>query len=103
MRRLFGDLADAESGPIGMWIYTAHKYGMNALLEFKPGESAMTPAGQAAFQKRQQSRDATLICHNRYGWPVASLLSEPFKIPRAPKETMILYEVDNLHRQVFSL
>lgn len=102
MQRLFGNLADAESGPIGMEIFTVHKYGMNALLEFKPGESAMTPAGQAAFQKRQQSRDVTLVCHNRYGWPVASLLSEPFKILQAPKETMILYEVDNLHRQVFA-
>src|SRR5579863_5483063 len=31
-----------------------------------------------------------------------ALLSEPFKILQAPKETMILYEVDNLHRQVFA-
>jgi hypothetical protein len=102
MQRLFGNLADAESGPIGMEIYTVHKYGMNALLDAKPGESLLTPAGEAAFQKRQQTRDVTNVCHNRYGWPVVSLLSEPFKIVQAPAETMLLYEIDNVHRQVFT-
>lgn len=102
MKHYFGNLADAESGPIGMEIYTVHKYGMNALLDFKPGEKIMTPAGEAAFKKAQQTRDVTNVCHNRYGWPVAGLLSEPMKIVQAPKETMILYEVDNLHRQVFA-
>jgi len=33
---------------------------------------------------------------------VAGLLTEPFKIVQAPKETLILYEVDNLRRQVFA-
>ncbi|HTA42451.1 MAG TPA: hypothetical protein VK789_08390 [Bryobacteraceae bacterium] len=101
MKRLFGNLADAESGPIGMEITTVHKYGMNALADLKPGESLLSPAGEATFKKRQQERDITNVCHNRYGWPVASLLSEPMKIIQSPKVTMILYEVDNLHRQVF--
>ncbi len=39
----------------------------------------------------------------RYGWPVLSLLSEPFKIVQAPKETMIVYETitstAGLHRR----
>lgn len=101
MKRLYGSLADAESGPIGMEIFTVHKYGMNALVDFKPGE-LLTPAGEAAFQKWQKTRDVTNVCHNRYGWPVAGLLSEPLKIVQAPKVTMILYEVDNLHRQIFT-
>ncbi len=62
----------------------------------------MTPAGQAAFKKIQQTRDVKDVCHNRYGWPVLSLLSEPFKIVQAPRETMIVYEIDNQHRQVFT-
>jgi hypothetical protein len=33
MKRLFGNLADDESGPIGMEIYSVHKYGMSALLD----------------------------------------------------------------------
>ncbi|HEX4134585.1 MAG TPA: hypothetical protein VHY84_08255 [Bryobacteraceae bacterium] len=102
MKHLYGDLADAESGPIGMEIFTVHKYGMNAMVDFKPSESPLSPAGDAVFRKRQESRDVTNVCHNRYGWPVAGLLSEPMKLVQAPKLTMILYEVDNLHRQVFT-
>ena len=30
------------------------------------------------------------------------LLAEPMKIVQARKETAILYEVDNIHRQVFT-
>ena len=30
---------------------------------------------------------------------MAGLLAEPFKIVQAPKETMILYEVDGLHHR----
>ena len=33
---------------------------------------------------------------------MAGLLSEPFKIVQAPKETLILYEIDGLHRQIFT-
>jgi hypothetical protein len=102
MKRIFGNLAEAENGPIGMEIFTVHKYGMNALLDFKPGELPMTPAGDAAFKKTQETRDVTNVCHNRYGWPVLGLLSEPLKIVQAPKLTMILYEIDNQHRQVFT-
>jgi hypothetical protein len=36
------------------------------------------------------------------GIPLAGLLSEPIKIVQAPKLTMLLYEVDNLHRQIFT-
>jgi len=35
------------------------------------------------------------------GIPEADFLSEPIKIVQAPRETMILYEVGNLHRQIF--
>ena len=33
---------------------------------------------------------------------MAGLLSEPIKIVQAPRLTMLLYEVDNLHRQIFT-
>jgi hypothetical protein len=101
MKKFYGPAADEEAN-IGMEIFTVHKYGLNALLDAKPGEQVMTAAGQAAFKQRQQSRNVKDVCHNRYGWPVLSLLSEPFKIVQAPKETMIVYEIDNQHRQVFT-
>jgi hypothetical protein len=101
MKKFYGSAADEEAN-IGMEIFTVHKYGLNALLDAKPGEQVMTAAGQAAFKERQQTRNVKDVCHNRYGWPVLSLLSEPFKIVQAPKETMIVYEIDNQHRQVFT-
>jgi len=33
------------------------------------------------------------------GIPSAGLLSEPLKIVQAPRLTMVLYQVGNLHRQ----
>jgi hypothetical protein len=54
------------------------------------------------MKRRAAERRVDNVCHGEYGWPVAGLLAEPFKIVQAPKETMILYEVDGLHRQVFT-
>ena len=54
------------------------------------------------MKQRAAERKVDNVCHGEYGWPVAGLLAEPFKIVQAPKETMILYEVDGLHRQVFT-
>ena len=103
LRRLFGGAAadELEASPLGMEIGSAHKYAMNILLDLKPGESILTPAGEAAMKKRAAERDVSNVCHGEYGWPVAGLLTEPFKILQAPKETLILYEVDNLRREIF--
>jgi len=104
LRRIFGNqFADElEASPIGMEIGSAHKYAMNILLNLKPGDSLLTPAGEAMMKQRAAERDPSNVCHGEYGWPVAGLLTEPFKIVQAPKETLILYEVDNLRRQVFA-
>jgi len=87
---------------IGMENEAVHKYGFNILLDTKPGEVKMTPDGEAAMKRRIADRRVDNVCHGEYGWPVAGLLAEPMKLVQAPKETMILYEVDNLHRQVFT-
>jgi hypothetical protein len=52
------------------------------------------------MKRHTPERQATNVCHSEYRWPVAGLLSEPIKIVQTPRETMILYEVDNMHRQV---
>jgi hypothetical protein len=104
IKRIFGEQFADElaASPIGMEAGTQHKYAMNILLDFKPGESPLSPQGEAAMTKHAAERRVDNVCHGEYGWPVAGLLSEPFKILQAPKETMILYEVDNLHRQIFA-
>lgn len=103
-KRMFGAAYEAESRAalIGMELESVHKYALNILLDFKPAESPLRPEGEAAMKRRAAERRVDNVCHGEYGWPVAGLLAEPFKVVQAPKETMILYEVDNLHRQIFT-
>ena len=92
---------ESQSALLGMELEVVHKYGLNVFADMKPGESILTPAGEVAMKKRAAEQRVDNVCHGEYGWPVAGLLAEPFKIVQAPKETMILYEVDGLHRQIF--
>src|SRR5215471_4758399 len=103
-KRIFGSRYEVESQSalIGMELESVHKYGINILLDVKAAESLLTPEGQAAMKRRAAEQRVDNVCHGEYGWPVAGLLAEPFKIVQAPKETMILYEVDGLHRQIFA-
>ena len=103
-KRMFGDRYEAESQAalIGMELESVHKYALNILVDFAPKESPLRPEAEALMKKRAAERRVDNVCHGEYGWPVAGLLAEPFKIVQAPKETMILYEVDGLHRQVFT-
>jgi hypothetical protein len=102
-KRILGPAYETESQSalLGMELEVVHKYGLNIFSDMKPGESILTPAGEAAMKRRAAGQRVDNVCHGEYGWPVAGLLAEPFKIVQAPKETMILYEVDGLHRQVF--
>lgn len=92
---------ESQSALLGMELEVVHKYGLNIFADMKPGESILTPAGEAAMKQRAAEQRVDNVCHGEYGWPVAGLLAEPFKIVQAPKETMILYEVDGLDRQIF--
>ena len=65
-------------------------------------EGLLRPEGEAAMKRRAAERRNDNVCHGEYGWPVVSLLAEPFKIVQAPKETLFVYEIDSLHRQVFT-
>ena len=103
-KRILGAAYEAESqvALIGMELETVHKYALNIFADLKPGESLMRPEAEALMKQRAAERRVDNVCHGEYGWPVAGLLAEPFKIVQAPKETMILYEVDGLHRQIFA-
>jgi len=103
MRRLYGDMIDAavKVDVPGMEIGTQHKYAFNILLDFKPAESPMRPEA-AEILKRAGNRNPADVCMGHPGIPLADLLSEPIKIIQSPRTTVILYEVDNMHRQVFT-
>ena len=93
---------ESQSALIGMELESVHKYALNILADFKPGESPLSAEGERLMKKRAAEQQVTNVCHGEYGWPVAGLLAEPLKIVQAPKVTLILYEVDNLRRQIFT-
>ncbi len=91
-----------QNSLIGMEDESVHKYGFNALLDVDPEQVKLTPEGEALMQRRRAERDTSNVCHSEYGWPVLGLLSEPIKLVQAPEETVLLYEIDHEHRQIFA-
>jgi hypothetical protein len=104
VKRLFGDFLDdaIKVSVPGMEIGTQHKYGFNILIDFKPGESPLRPAAASLMRERAANDNPAAVCSDIAGIPLAGLLSEPIKIVQAPRLTMILYEVDNLRRQIYT-
>jgi len=104
MKRLFGNRLDDEIqlAPPGMEIGTQHKYGLNILVDFKPGEVSMRPEAVQILRQRAAQRNPANVCMGVAGFPVAGLLSEPIKIIQAPRMTIVLYEAGYLHRQIFA-
>jgi hypothetical protein len=85
-----------------MEIGTQHKYAFNILLDYKPEESPMKPAAAERLRRAFEEREVSDVCNGIPGFPLAGLLSEPIKIVQAPKLTLVLYEVGNLHRQIYT-
>ena len=105
MRRLYGASIDAAAkvDVPGMEIGTQHKYAFNILVDFKPEESPMRPeAAEIMRQRAANSNPADVCTVGQFGIPLAGLLSEPIKIVQSPRLTVIFYEVDNLHRQIYT-
>jgi hypothetical protein len=106
LERLFGsDLikeADATSVP-GMELDTISKYAINIFADFKPGEEPMRPQAAKLFGQRAQGavRDPGVDCLP-LGIPISSLVSEVHKIVQTPGLIVILLEVDNAHRQIYT-
>jgi hypothetical protein len=104
MKRIFGALADTRDkvNVPGMEADSISKYAIDILLDFKPQESPMRPETAELLRRREAERNPANVCIGVLGIPTAGLLSEPVKIVQAPRLTMILYEVGNLHRQIFT-
>jgi len=106
MKRLFGDdlikAADATSVP-GMELDTISKYAINILGDFKPGEEPMRPEAAKLFGQRASgaTRDPGVDCLP-LGIPISSLVSEVHKVVQTPGLIVILLEVDNAHRQIYT-
>jgi hypothetical protein len=104
MKRLYGRMIDDEIAVQvpGMEIGTQHKYFLNILVDFKPQESPLRPQAAQAMLQNAAKRNSGSPCSLFIGFPLAGLLSEPIKIIQSPMVTAVLYEVNNLHRQIFT-
>lgn len=102
-KKMLGDRYEIESQSalLGMELEVVHKYGINIFADMKPGEN-LTPAGEAAMKRRAANQRVENVCHGEYGWPVAGLLAEPMKFVQTPKETILLYEIDSLRREIYT-
>ncbi|HMD49596.1 MAG TPA: hypothetical protein VKG79_10880 [Bryobacteraceae bacterium] len=104
VRRLFGNRFDSEItlAPPGMEIGTQHKYAFDILIDHRPEEAMLRPQALEILRRTAAARNPADVCTGVFGFPLAGLLSEPIKIVQAPRLTMILYEVQNLRRQIYT-
>ena len=102
IERLFGDNFKYAVVP-GDDPRTFSKYFLNILADFKPEEAPIRP--EAAELARRNAEDARANPSAKclpQGVVRADVLSyNPFKILQTPGEIAILYEVDNMFRQVY--
>jgi hypothetical protein len=106
MRRLYGPLVDEaiKNELPGMEIRNVHKYVINILADFGSGESPARPETAKAYLQRLTNPAPQDLCDPvlLLGFPLAGLLAEPIKLVQAPRLTLVLYEVGNVHRQIYT-
>jgi hypothetical protein len=103
MKRLFGDGVDTVQVP-GMEIDTVSKYGINILADFAPGKEPVRKEAADAITRRNQHPSGldTLSRCLPAGIPLGTLLSEFTKIVQTPSLTLVMHELDNATRQIYT-
>ena len=104
MKRLFGNDVDAVQVP-GMEADTISKYGISVFMDFKPGEEPVRKEVADSLARHQQQSDSGLDNLTRClpaSIPLATMLSEVTKIVQAPGLTLIMHELDNATRQIYT-
>src|SRR5215467_3443120 len=102
MKRLFGADIDAIEVP-GMEIGTISKYGINILQDFKQDEAPIRPAAADILQRRLAGKEVLPSTHCLpLGFPLVTLLSEFTKVVQTPDLIIIMLELDNTYRQIYT-
>lgn len=103
MKRLFGNDVDAVDVP-GMEADTVSKYGINIFVDLKPGEEPMRKdvAEEIARRNRPESGLDNLTRCLPASIPLATLLSEVTKIVQTPGLILVMHELDNATRQIYT-
>ena len=104
MKRLFGNDVDVVQVP-GMEVDTISKYGISVFMDFKPGEEPVRKEAadlRAQHQQRSNSGLDNLTRCLPASIPLATMLSEVTKIVQTPGLTLIMHEIDNATRQIYT-
>src|SRR5712691_2595917 len=78
LKRLYGESIDAAAKVEvpGMEAAANHKYSLNILVDFKPGESPMRPEAVEIMRQRAANSDPAQVCAvGQFGIPLAGLLA----------------------------
>jgi hypothetical protein len=101
IERLYGPEVSAFVEP-GDDPRTFSKYFWNILADFKPAEAPIRPQA-VALQRENVKRGSNPSHCLPLGIPAADILAyAPFKIIQAHDVIVVMYEVDNTHRQVYT-
>jgi hypothetical protein len=103
MKRLFGNDVDALDVP-GMEAHTISKYGISVLIDFTPEESPLRKDVAEAITRanRHETGIDNLARCLPGGIPLGTLLSEFTKIVQTPGLTLVMHELDNATRQIYT-
>jgi len=98
-------LFDADLNALGDDPRNFSKYFFNILVDFKAGESPLRPDAAEWSRKQQEARREAgqgRLCLPM-GLPHAELFNySPFKIVQTTGLIVVLYEMDNTHRQIYT-
>jgi hypothetical protein len=83
---------------------TFSKYVLNILADFKADDLPMRPlAVETMRNNREQGLPAASVRCLPLGLPIMDVFSySPFKMIQAPRAIVVLYEMDNAHRQIYT-
>ena len=86
----------------GDYPSTFSRYFSNILADFKNPEEIVRPEAAELVRKWKSGYNSPGYQCLPFGLPTSDIFSySPFKIIQAPGEIVILYEVDNTHRQIY--
>jgi hypothetical protein len=103
MKRIFGDDVDKGEVP-GMTADTISTYGISVLIDFKPDEAPIRKDVAAEITRRNEHHSGldTLSRCLPASIPLATLLTEVTKIVQAPGHTLVMHDLDNATRQIYT-
>jgi hypothetical protein len=81
---------------------TFSKYFFNILADFPPEQVPIRPEGLAMMRNRPRDYVTPDERCLPAGIPRAELIAFPFKIVQTPQQLVVMYEVDNTRRQIYT-